>query len=107
LVRYEDLVFRPRETLTDLLDYLELDSSGAAVDKLIAVTRGASAGPGADAALRMHRTTADAPASVGRWRYDLDPSLRFACHETFRDLLEEFGYSENGSVPAEHRVSSR
>src|SRR5207244_4946193 len=106
LVRYEDLVFRPRETLTDLLDYLELDSSGAAVDNLVGVAAGAF-GPGADAAARMHRTSSDAVASVGRWRHDLDKSLQVACHETFHNILGEMGYPENGYVAQEHRVGSR
>jgi hypothetical protein len=107
LVRYEDLVFRPREVLTDLLDYLELDSSKTAVDELIVVAPGAWGGPGADANTRRHRTSSSAAASVGRWRHDLNESLHAACHETFRNLLGELGYPENGYVPKERRVRSR
>jgi hypothetical protein len=106
LVRYEDLVFRPHETLTDLLDYLELDTSEAAVDELVAVMSGAPAGSGADATVRMHRTSPDAAASVGRWRRDLDESLHVPCRETFGDLLEELGYPEDGYLPAEEQVGS-
>ena len=99
LVRYEDLVFRPRETLTDLLDYLELDASEPAVDELVAVMLGAPTEPGDGKTVRMHQTSADAAASVGRWRRDLDESLQIPCRDTFGDLLEEFGYPENGYVP--------
>jgi hypothetical protein len=105
LVRYEDLVLRPHETLAGLLDYLELDASEVAVDDLVAVMRGASAGPGVDATVRMHRTSSDAAASVGRWRHDLDESLHAPCRETFSDLLEEFGYPEDGYLH-EDRVGS-
>lgn len=86
LVRYEDLVLRPSETLRKLFLYLGLDAKPSTVDGVLS----AAAGP--DAAMKRHRTTPDVKASVGRWRSDLDPKLRAVCNGAFGDALEAFGY---------------
>ena len=97
LIRYEDLVFHPHETLTDLLEYLELDSSEAAVDKLVAVMAGA-AEPGAEAdsshAPDNRRRRCVSRAMAGRSRRVTSRSLR----RDVGDLLREFGYPESGYV---------
>jgi hypothetical protein len=96
LVRYEDLVLRPRETVTGMLEYLEIDSSPETVDELIA--RGAErvlALPGYSyepSQIEAHRTVTDLEATIGRWRTEGDESLRALAGEVFADPLRAFGY---------------
>jgi hypothetical protein len=85
LVRYEDLVFEPRETLGSLLDYLEIDSSDAIVEQLM------RAGSDADV-FDLHGTSGDLEKSVGRWRHEGDQAFRAYLNDTFRKPLIEFGY---------------
>jgi sulfotransferase family protein len=86
LVRYEDLVRRPEETLASLLEYLELDSSASAVASLV----GATGETGAD---RDHGTSSSLDASVGRWERERDAKFRALCNEAFAEALAEFGYA--------------
>jgi hypothetical protein len=89
LLRYEDLVREPQAALARVLDWLGLDSS----DEVIAAMRSGAAvvDPGAQAA---HRTSADALASLGRWRRDLGPELRDLCEAAFADALRRCGYCD-------------
>jgi Sulfotransferase family len=87
LVRYEDLAMHPAETLTAILEYLELEASTEAVDSMLGIASAETRD------LRLHRTTPNLSASIGRWRRDLTPSLQRACEETFGELLGAFGYS--------------
>jgi hypothetical protein len=87
LVRYEDVVNQPVETLAALFRYLELDASPALVDEII--KKASEQTPH----FLKHRTTPNVQASIGRWRHDLDPALQRTCEETFGDLLGAFGYS--------------
>jgi hypothetical protein len=86
LLRYEDLILRPVETLGELAAYLDLPSDptviGAMLDRAMTLDR-----PLAD-----HRTTNDPRGSVGRWRHDMDASLQRACDESLSQVLLEFGY---------------
>jgi hypothetical protein len=88
LVRYEDLILNPVDTLGSFLEYLGLDSAGSTVESLL---RKASEETWD---MQHHRTISDPEMSIGRWRRDLDPSLQVVCQEVFGDVLEEFGYSE-------------
>jgi sulfotransferase family protein len=104
LVRYEDLVYQPEETLTGVLDYLELDSSPETVRSMLGLGAepapaliGASQDPGM---VDAHRTTEDLKESIGRWRRERDPLVRALCEEVFSDVLDDFGYAESGYVPA-------
>jgi Sulfotransferase family len=83
LLRYEDLVLQPRETLMAVLAYLELDDSRATVDAMLE-TLGA---PDSD----VHRTTT-VERSVGRWREDLAADVQEACAAALGGALREFGY---------------
>jgi len=76
LVRYEDLVLQPAQTLAGVFGYLGLTVD---VEQLV------------------ERTAQDKPetASIGRWRQDLSPSLKALCQETFGDLLVQFGYGDD------------
>lgn len=86
VVRYEDLVLRPRETLRSLLGYLDLDANDDQIERMLA------AGAKKSERQSMHRTTATASDSVGRWRTDLSPELAEACESAFGEALETFGY---------------
>jgi hypothetical protein len=88
LLRYEDLVLRPRETLRSLLEYLELDSSEPVVEEMI---RAASV---RTAEVERHRTIQELEASIGRWRRERDDGFRAFCQEEFREELALFGYPE-------------
>jgi hypothetical protein len=96
LLRYEDLVLQPAETLTAMLEYLEVDSSPATVQEVLA--RGAEPVlqlPGASyepSEVQVHRTVADPKATIGRWRREGDDSVQTLANEVFGDVLEEFGY---------------
>jgi hypothetical protein len=87
LVRYEDFVQRPRETLEALLAYLGLDADEPTMEAALAD----AARP--DAAADAHRTAASPEASIGRWHRDLSPELKRACGEALGGALETFGYA--------------
>jgi hypothetical protein len=88
LVRYEDSVLEPVETLTALLEYLEVDSSPEIVEEMLR-----AAGTGTPKNFPQHQTSGTPEASVGRWRRDLEPSLREASEAAFAPVLSGFGYS--------------
>jgi hypothetical protein len=104
LLRYEDLVYKPRETLTALLEYLELDASEATVEHMLAVgEQSAAVLPGTSIApeefVNGHRTTEDLKSSIGRWKQERDADFRALCNEVFSEALGVFGYAESGYVP--------
>jgi len=86
LVRYEDLVEQPEQTLRSLLSYLDVDANDRIIDRLLGSAR--STGE-----QRGHGTSSSARDSVGRWRNELEASLRSVCEKEFGDALETFGYS--------------
>jgi len=87
LLRYEDVIRRPVDTLVPLFEYLDVDASRSTVKDL---TEQASEDT---PAMAEHRTSGgSADASVGRWRRELQPGLQALCDETFGDVLAEFGY---------------
>jgi hypothetical protein len=88
LVRYEDMVLRPGETMKGLFDYLQLDPpAGAGAE----VREGSSTEAATSA---EHRTSSDARTSIGRWQREADESLKALFEEVFTDLLVDFGYSK-------------
>src|SRR5262249_16846740 len=87
LVRYEDLIEHPEETLRDVFDYLTLEATSATVH---AILQKASV---ETSEMQQHRTAPNSQDSVGRWRRDLNPSLRTAADSAFGDILTDFGYS--------------
>jgi Sulfotransferase family len=93
LLRYEDLILEPRRTLTELTEYLEIESAPDTIDELLdRITR-------PDPASDVHRTTPDANASIGRWRRDLSPEL-VEVFAVLDPVLAEFGY-ERGVTATE------
>jgi hypothetical protein len=94
LIRYEDLILEPTRTLTELTEYLELESAPETIDEVL--DRAARH----EAATEAHRTTPDAKSSIGRWRRELSPELVEVCAEALDPLLGEFGY-ETGLMATE------
>jgi hypothetical protein len=94
LVRYEELVRRPRETVEALLRYLDLDAGGGALDAMVKSLM--ERAPEAEG----HRTVPDPSASIGRWRTDLSAELQEACESALAPALAAFGYEPAGSVTA-------
>jgi hypothetical protein len=87
LIRYEDLIQQPTETLRGILAYLELEADDAVVDGMLA--RAGEENPDS----RRHITSSEVSTSIGRWRQSLDPATQAVCNEVFGDVLEQFGYA--------------
>jgi hypothetical protein len=86
LVRYEDLVQRPSEVMEGLIAYLGLHSDQQSIAAMVSGL--SQEGEAAE----FHRTTADAAASIGRWRRDLDADAQREFSDVLREELELFGY---------------
>lgn len=86
LIRYEDLITQPRETLHGMLDYLELDATDATVEGML--DRASAENP----EMKQHLTSTDVSTSLGRWKSSLSPELQRAANEAFGDVLQQFGY---------------
>jgi hypothetical protein len=86
LVRYEDLITHPRETLARLFAQMGLELDDILLDKLLADTKLDTQ------AYTEHRTTKSDADSIGRWRTELNPQLKTLYQTHFGDILSEFGY---------------
>jgi hypothetical protein len=84
LVRYEDLVKRPRDVVESMFAYLGLE-----VEDLDGFERMIYS---PDGELRGHRTTPSLDASIGRWEKDLPKELYALCNQRFHRALRTFGY---------------
>jgi hypothetical protein len=86
LVRYEDLITQPRETLHSVLTYLELDASDETLDGML--NRASAENP----EMTRHLTSSDVLTSLGRWKSSLSPELQSVVNGAFGDVLQQFGY---------------
>jgi hypothetical protein len=86
LVRYEDLILAPEETLRGLLEFLEVEAGPEAVAATLEVANQPRE------LLDQHRTVSDPVETIGRWRRDLPPELAAECNEILAPVLEGFGY---------------
>lgn len=86
LVRYEDLIRRPTETLQAVFEYLGIDAGDVSIQMVL--QRALEETP----ELRQHRTSPSALSSIGRWKADLPVSLRPVCESAFAEVLQECGY---------------
>jgi hypothetical protein len=87
LVRYEDLIRQPTESLKRIFEYADLD---AEVDTLEGILERA----GVDTPeSERHRTSKDAISSLGRWRSELPPHLLEVANHEMKTALEAFGYT--------------
>jgi hypothetical protein len=91
LVRYEDLILHPEETVRGVLEHVGLDTSGDRVGDVVA--QAAQPAPG----MAVHMTAAGQRESIGRWRHELDPRLQEVCDEAFGDALAELGYERSAA----------
>lgn len=87
LLRYEDMVREPSESLEGVLRYLDVDASESTIEAMLASL--AEKAP----AVEEHRTSLDQEASIGRWRSELSPELARASERVFGPALEAFGYA--------------
>lgn len=86
LVRYEDLLERPQETVAALVHHIGVDASDGTLETMAASLRLR------EEALEGHITSGSPDASIGRWRNDLSPELRRLTEDVFGPALELFGY---------------
>ena len=86
LLRYEDLITKPQETLRGVLTYLELDASDETVNGMI--DRASVENP----EMTRHLTSSDVSTSLGRWKTSLSPELQSVANSAFGDVLQQFGY---------------
>jgi hypothetical protein len=86
LVRYEDLIHSPAETLAQMLEHLGLGCERRRLRPLLAAANAETA------ELPAHRTSTDAAASVGRYSSDLDADALAVAEEAFAPALAAFGY---------------
>ncbi len=101
LVRYEDLILQPEDTLQTMLRYVGVDSSRAVVDEIL--RRALVDTP----EMQAHRTSGGPKASIGRWRSELDAESKAICEQVFGEPLQAFGYDadprrENEIVGVQH-----
>ena len=87
LVRYEDLVTRPRRVVTNILRFLDIDASRSTIANMIV-----GAGRADIAAQHAHRTTIHARNSIGRWKRDLPRATAEQARVAFAEALEAWGY---------------
>jgi hypothetical protein len=87
LVRYEDLIMEPQESLSRILDYLHVDHGDAIVQTML---RQASEDT---PELKRHRTSNAPRDSIGRWKRDMDTDTIKRFDALFGNLLQEVGYS--------------
>jgi hypothetical protein len=97
LIRYEDLIQAPKNTFSELLAYLGLDSDPDLVEETLDRASESTVsmqhpGSGEQVDLLAHRTTPDPAASIGRWREDLPDEIAEICNEVLGPLLVKFGY---------------
>jgi hypothetical protein len=86
LVRYEDLILEPEETLGGLLEFLGLEAGSGMVKATLETANQPNE------LLDTHRTVSDPAQTIGRWRRDLPAELAAECNEILAPLLSEFGY---------------
>jgi hypothetical protein len=86
VVRYEDLVLEPRETLRGVLEHVRADNTDETITGMLERAAGHDL-------LALHRTATTATASVGRWREEMEPDLQARAESTFGDLLARLGYA--------------
>lgn len=95
LLRYEDLVLKPRSTLSELLIHMGVEGDEETVDHVLEEASRRHAGR-----QKEHKTTGEVSASVGRWRTELSEALKAACAESLWPVLREFGYEERDAPTA-------
>ena len=91
LVRYEDLLAEPEQTLEGIFEFVGVAASSEVVQETL--ERARSEAPSMD----HHRTARDPASTIGRWREDLSADLIAACAECLDPVLDAFGYEATES----------
>jgi sulfotransferase family protein len=86
LLRYEELVRQPRQTLAAVFQYLELEANPGFIEEILQRTATNTA------ELQQHKTSQSFNSSVGRWKQDLSPDLQKILNREFAGVLAGFGY---------------
>jgi len=86
LVRYEDLILAPEETLRSIATYTGIESGPEMLASMMA------AGDLETDQVLAHRTTATGAESIKRYRNDMSPALSELSLELGGDLLSKLGY---------------
>jgi hypothetical protein len=94
LVRYEDLMREPAQTLSGLFEYIGVDAGAETVGRVAAAREEARPG------MSEHRTTPDPEASIGRYARDLDPALLEECERRLGESIAILGYPRAGAAHA-------
>jgi hypothetical protein len=77
LVKYEDLILSPGETLSGILEYLGLDNSQETLDVILS---------------QKSQEQSKQEPPVGDWQYEMPVSLQILSSEVCQAALQEFGY---------------
>ncbi len=88
VVKYENLISRPVDTLTRVLEYTKLGICNDAAKNMISKAQKTQP----DKHKKRHVTSGSPTSSVGRWENDLDATLKRVVQESFNDHLRTFGY---------------
>jgi Sulfotransferase family len=81
LMRYEDLVLQPVETLCSVYTFLEINQKAPNANDTVI--------------FRKHGTSKSPAESIGRWRQELTSEERVVCERGFAALLPILGYDAN------------
>lgn len=84
VVRYEELMHEPAESLSGIAEWLELEPNPGDLDAAIAFA--AKSGP------RKHKTSGSPSASIGRWQGELTDELICHSDHCFEKYRRTFGY---------------
>lgn len=87
LLRYEDLVLQPIETLQQLFTYLNVNASETIIQDILKQANENKK------ETKKHATTKTPINSIGRWQKDLPSSLQQACQQQLATELTAFGYT--------------
>lgn len=87
LVRYEDLISQPAETLQRVLTYLEIEASPRVVTGILERALANTA------EMESHKTAGSARDSIARWQSELDEKSKLVCDQVFGRALTNFGYA--------------
>jgi hypothetical protein len=85
LVRYEDLLQNPRETVSGIFEHAGLDMTDPVIDEVMRLTHLD------DPKMEQHRTS-EVAKSIGRWKKDLDPTIASFYADAMGDVMSQLGY---------------
>ncbi|MDX2475794.1 MAG: sulfotransferase, partial [Gammaproteobacteria bacterium] len=83
VLRYEDLLTKPRETLQQLLSEMNLSHNPNTIEKMVNTMNNKVEG---------HQTSKNAHDSIQRWKKELNRKQRSRINKIMRQSLSTFGY---------------